>query len=71
MKTYEVDKSMDAESAQQNLQKAIDALRSIYELIGIMPYSTISNNSDWLRLARKYDEGDRLMEELAADPIPF
>lgn len=71
MKTYTVDKSMGAASAQEQLQKAIDTLRSIYELIGIMPYCMISNNPDWTRLARKYDEGDRLMSELATDPIPF
>lgn len=63
--------NMAADEARENLQKAINHIAEIYTAIGDLPYGVVRGDPAWRTFTEFYDRGERMLDDLATDPIPF
>lgn len=70
MNIPEVSGTMEPEELHRKLTSAVTTLATLYDAIGKVPYSVMSNPE--LDELRKYHgRAERLISELTADDIPF
>lgn len=72
MSKYIVRSSMDHTQAKEKLQKAIDHIGHLYNIIGTVTIAESVNSSGQLReLLDLYPSAPKMLEDLADDEIPF